>query len=156
MNKICTKCRIEKNTKEFSKNKNYSDGFNIYCKPCRVKYQRICFLKNPDTQRKYKRKWLKMLKEKVYNHYSGGNIKCAKCGFTDIRALSVDHINGNGSKHRQKIGHGDTYRWLVNNNFPIGFQILCMNCQFIKKSENKECTPIKIGRDTLGGIKVKD
>jgi hypothetical protein len=30
------------------------------------------------------------------------------------------------------------YRWLIKNNYPEGYQTLCMNDQFIKKAENKE------------------
>jgi hypothetical protein len=60
--------------------------------------------------------------------------------------LSIDHINGNGAEHRRELkrttggstGGHDFYRWLKNNNFPDGYQVLCMNCQFIKKIENKE------------------
>ena len=27
-------------------------------------------------------------------HYGEGKIACVRCGFSDIRALSIDHING--------------------------------------------------------------
>jgi hypothetical protein len=64
-----------------------------------------------------------------------------KCGFSDINALSIDHINGGGSRHRRElsISSGSSfYRWLEINDFPEGFQTLCMNCQYTKKKENKE------------------
>lgn len=32
MIKKCTKCKIEKELIEFTKNKNYKDGFNYFCK----------------------------------------------------------------------------------------------------------------------------
>ena len=35
MEKICTKCNINKNLNEFHKNKNYNDGFMNICKLCR-------------------------------------------------------------------------------------------------------------------------
>ena len=57
----------------------------------------------------------------------------------DIRALSIDHINSDGASHRKEVGNG-MYRWLLKNNFPEGFQVLCMNCQFIKRETNNECT----------------
>lgn len=63
---------------------------------------------------------------------------CARCQFSDIRALSIDHINGDGAKHRKEIGGGRIYRWLLKQDFPEGFQVLCMNCQFIKAHENHE------------------
>ena len=60
--------------------------------------------------------------------------KCACCGITEPLFLEVDHINGGGRKHLReelRLGHGGPmgfYAWLVKNNFPLGFQILCSNC----------------------------
>jgi hypothetical protein len=81
-------------------------------------------------------------KKHVIYHYSNGTMVCAKCGFSDIRALSIDHINGGGRKHTQELKKVGTifYRWLIKNNFPKGYQVLCMNCNYIKKIENKEDT----------------
>lgn len=82
------------------------------------------------------------LRTTILTYYGDGKMVCVRCGFSDIRALSIDHINGNGNKHRQEIlGKKETsgfYRWLVRENFPTGFQTLCMNCQFIKRSEQRE------------------
>ncbi len=92
--------------------------------------------------KKYKkgmRAYRDKIKRLVYEHYSPNGIKCKKCSFDDIRALSIDHIKGKGHLHRLKVGFGNAlYRWIVRNNYPKGFQILCMNCQFIKRYENKE------------------
>lgn len=77
---------------------------------------------------------------KVLSHYSP-DLCCVLCGFNKhVSALSIDHIDGNGNKMRKAIkGHQRIYYWLKNNGFPKGFQVLCMNCQFIKRYENKEC-----------------
>ena len=81
-------------------------------------------------------------KMKVLIHYGGNPPKCACCGFSDIRALQIDHINGGGMEHRRSIGiknGGITfYLWLIRNGFPEGFQVLCANCNWIKRSKNKE------------------
>jgi len=77
----------------------------------------------------------KKLKYAVFSHYSQPPC-CAKCGLTDIRALSIDHINNDGAHHRKTVLSGSgsgTYCWLIKNNFPPGFQVLCMSCQFIKR-----------------------
>lgn len=88
-------------------------------------------------------KWLRAsksynrrLKELVISHYSLDSNSCAFCGFGDLRALSIDHINGGGGKHRKEVGN--FYAWLKRNNFPEGYQVLCMNCQFIKRVEKRE------------------
>ena len=62
---------------------------------------------------------------------------CKCCGEKEIKFLSIDHINGGGNKHRKEIGikdgkGGNIYHWIIANNFPEGFQILCHNCNMAK------------------------
>jgi len=45
-----------------------------------------------------------------------------------------------GGKHRKELGNKSIYKWLVQNNFPSGFQTLCYNCNFAKGS--KKCCPV--------------
>lgn len=68
----------------------------------------------------------------VLEHYGGKPPKCACCGEDKIPFLSVDHINGGGSKERKITKRRSNYDWLVKNDFPKGFQILCMNCNWAK------------------------
>jgi hypothetical protein len=74
------------------------------------------------------------LKIRVIHHYTSGACCCACCGEPDIRFLQLDHINGNGNKHRRSLGKGRTaashvlYRKLVADDFPLGYQALCANC----------------------------
>lgn len=77
------------------------------------------------------------LKRLVLSRYSP-ELKCQTCGHSDIRALSIDHINGGGTKHRASLGVRNIYGWLKKNSYPEGFQVLCMNCQFVKRMEKGE------------------
>jgi hypothetical protein len=83
-----------------------------------------------------------LIKIKVLTHYGNNRCACVRCGYDNIKALSIDHINGGGVKHRKDENiHGvGIYRWLLNHNLPEGYQTLCMNCQFIKRAENKEAS----------------
>lgn len=65
----------------------------------------------------------------VLSHYGG---KCACCGETTFEFLAIDHINGGGGEHRRKIGKSETVKWLIKNNYPEGFQVLCHNCNLAK------------------------
>lgn len=72
----------------------------------------------------------KKQKEIVVAAYGG---KCVCCDETQIKFLTIDHINNNGTEHRKKIGvlKGGTpmLDWLIKNNFPRdNFQLLCFNC----------------------------
>jgi len=68
--------------------------------------------------------------------------KCSKCGFSDPRALCFDHVNGGGRKERaaRLAGNngGDKYYKNIINNGSGKFQILCANCNQIKRYENYE------------------
>ena len=70
-------------------------------------------------------------REEVLKHYGG---KCACCGESAYHFMSIDHINGGGYKHRKEIGNfgRNFYKWLIKNNFPNGFQVLCHNCNLAK------------------------
>jgi hypothetical protein len=86
------------------------------------------FKKNfPEYHKNSIKKHRLKLKLAVISHYSNGNNECACCGETHIEFLTLHHINGNGKNDREIHGN-DLYRWLTKNNFPIGYQILCFNC----------------------------
>ena len=81
------------------------------------------------------------IKEQVLTYYGGGKLTCVLCEFSDVRALSIDHIASNG--HQDEHGYS-LYRKLVKEQFPKGYQTLCMNCQWIKRHVRRETTgPIK-------------
>lgn len=67
---------------------------------------------------------------------------CAKCGFSDIRALQIDHVNGGGKKEHDSLGRYEMYKKAIEQSIlPKGlrqYQVLCANCNWIKRYENKE------------------
>ena len=79
-------------------------------------------------------------KLEILTHYGLGKCQCVECGEGRIACLSIDHINGNGVRQRKQLkAHGSTfYIWLRRNNFPNGYQTLCMNCQWIKRDNKGE------------------
>ena len=68
--------------------------------------------------------------------------RCVKCGFEDRRALQIDHVNGDGHIERTTgKGFGNSYNKRVLQSFLKGenkYQLLCANCNWIKKHENNE------------------
>lgn len=96
-----------------------------YTKEYRVKnFERIRLYQKARTQRK---------RLMVLNHYSNNSPKCACCCETIIQFLSIDHVDNNGKSHRRLIGgSSQLVSWLIKNNYPKGFQILCFNCNLSK------------------------
>lgn len=103
---------------------------------------------NREARNEYAREYRKRNKLAVIRHYSGGTCKCSHCGHSDIRALQIDHTNSGGEAHRRNITQ-DFYMWLIKNNFPEGYQVLCANCQQVKMHENNERA--SCGRKPRGG-----
>lgn len=85
------------------------------------------------------------LRMEVLKHYGGASPKCACCGEANWQFLAIDHVYGNGVKHRKTVhvrsGTGFFY-WLKRNNFPEGFQVLCFNCNFAKSNSGKRFCPV--------------
>lgn len=164
MSEYCRKCGVRltlKNRYPYAKHRN-----SRICIECDNKRSRLwqrknkpklaIYNKNRWREKKeemtkrylpYSRNYRRKLKEQILRHYSP-DLKCVGwngivCPFScnDIRCLSIDHIEGNGLAHRKRVKttNGTAfYRWLRDNNYPKGFQVLCMNCQFIKRDENHE------------------
>jgi len=76
------------------------------------------------------------IRNTILMHYSNGTLKCARCGFDDIRALDIDHIN-NKAEDRKKFGK-NVYCFYIElaKKLPDGYQVLCRNCNWIKHIEN--------------------
>lgn len=65
--------------------------------------------------------------------------KCVSCDFDDKRVLTIDHVFGGGTKERKSVG-GGYYSYVLKKikNGTDEYQILCCNCNQIKKIENNE------------------
>ena len=92
----------------------------------REKYNLYC--------REYARNRRKLTRQR-FIHLMGGVCNC--CGFSDWRALQIDHVNGGGTRD-PKITWGATYRIHVLNDKTGKYQILCANCNWIKRYDKNE------------------
>lgn len=97
-------------------------------------------LKRTEAIRNYmalgkRRKQKEQLKIKVLTYYGNGKLACIICGEGRLACLSIHHIDNNGAEHRKDIKGKDICAWLVQNNYPLGYQTLCMNDQWIKRAE---------------------
>ncbi len=122
-------------------------GSSIYCE-----YHRE---KSRAGGRKREKRFAARLKEECFQHYGK---KCSCCEEIIIQFLTLDHEHGNGNNHRKKlfkhnVGGVHMYRWLKKNNFPKGYTILCMNCNWAKRYGG--ICPHKLEKDQqrlIGGV----
>lgn len=97
-----------------------------------------------DVRRKKRQALLQKYKFMVHTCLGG---ICVRCGFDDIRALQVDHINGGGNRHKRERREArkrgevvrEYYRTLLDDkDLTTKYQLLCANCNAIKRVENDE------------------
>lgn len=108
--------------------------------PPRREYARQYYLRNRIRFAEANHERKKQLRILILTHYGNGKLACLHCGIDDLRALTLDHIDGGGSQHRDQLGRRgyNYYYWLRDNGFPQGYQTLCLNCQMIKRFERGE------------------
>lgn len=65
--------------------------------------------------------------------------KCVECGMEDVRALQIDHVSGSGCQDRKK-SRSNYYKHVLQGilSSPGKYQVLCANCNWIKRSILKE------------------
>jgi len=93
-------------------------------------------MRDPRVHAERNRRQNEATRNRVLDHY-GRSCRC--CGVTEN--LSIDHVNGDGARHRQEIGIGRSAaqmdRWLIANDFPLGFQVLCGPCNQSKGNRER-------------------
>jgi hypothetical protein len=143
---ICNKCHKEKEQKYFPKRKDTKDGFRKECKECFNKEHRRWWKQTAPIRLEYAKKYYSQNRDKIISqkvsgnlkyrrlaridciiHYSKGKKECECCGEKNMEFLTIDHINGNGNKHRKEIKEYIPL-FLKKKRFPKGYRILCYNC----------------------------
>jgi hypothetical protein len=103
--------------------------------------------KRCESANNYYRKWRNSLLDRL-----GG--KCEHCGIADRRVLQIDHRLGNGKQERLAFASYSYFQRFLHSlsdeELHARYQILCANCNWIKRSENGEC----IGKRKLKHIVV--
>jgi len=104
-----------------------------YYKRTKIK-RRIC---HREWSRRQRLEIIRLLGGQCTNPYSQH-----KEPYIDVRALQIDHVNGGGRKEVKKFKNCTTsYYSFILKKIKSGskdYQLLCANCNWIKKYENNE------------------
>lgn len=100
----------------------------------KAQQMRVRRLKYRDVFRQQGLNYAQATRERLFLMYGK---TCAICGFDDLRALTLDHIHGDGNEERRQVGEKGVYRLALQEYAPHRYRILCMNCQFIEYKESK-------------------
>jgi hypothetical protein len=83
------------------------------------------------------------IKSDVFSHYSkklsNSTTPCCNCCGENkfLIFLTIDHITGwkNYDEGPKRLVGKEMYRFLQKNNYPTGYQVLCMNCNSAKSDK---------------------
>jgi hypothetical protein len=64
--------------------------------------------------------------------------RCVRCGFLDQRALQIDHVYSDGAEERETLSGAAYYLHILLNLNSGRYQLLCANCNWIKRFDNLE------------------
>ena len=98
-------------------------------------YERTKDSRREFNTRRNREKW-RELKNKIFDKYGG---KCVKCGIDDFRVLQIDHVNGGGRQEFKQYttGYYQYYKRVLSDDTGK-YQLLCANCNWIKRWEEVE------------------
>jgi len=141
--KTCSGCGKLLPLNEFLDESDGLGGKGTLCKICRCEVSNKWRLENLEKSRKSRRKstkkYGKIERQKALVYLSGDPPECRRCGFSDIRALQIDHINNDGFRERKnnksKIRNSTFVLRLPREEALNKYQVLCANCNRIKYIE---------------------
>ncbi len=141
--KRCTKCGKRKLKSRFSRANRSKDGLRFWCKSCDIKFGKKWYTENRERKREAgKRYWgqhkdrLNKIQRELYRTLrldlikAYGN-KCSCCGEHRKEFLTLEHIRGDGAKHRRKMSNYSIFVQIKREKYPKDkYTILCSNCNF--------------------------
>jgi hypothetical protein len=93
-----------------------------------------------EEEKKKRARVYKIRRNNIIQRYGG---KCVCCGETNVKFLTLDHVNNDGYKLRKLLGTGKVQLgWIEHNNYPDTIQVLCYNCN-CGRSQNCGVCPHK-------------
>lgn len=168
---ICTKCRADKPESEFYANRGKINGLTSWCGKCVsaqiverlskdpilresiLRRSRMYRDRNLELFRNRSQKFRQKLRRQVIERLGA---KCANpyclwinqdltLGCKEFFCLQVDHVKADGLKDRMRFTHRTGfYRAILKN--PDGYQLLCANCNWLKRYANEEYGAAKINK----------
>lgn len=138
----CPECEEYRTPEAFYRSAQRPDGMSTYCRSCtkkRYEVQReaqgLSPRKPAQSPEIRKKKWQEYIRKTIAQQRAemiaayGGACQC--CGEREPQFLSIDHINGGGSRHRRELKRTGYrfYAWLKQQGYPRdAYRLLCMNC----------------------------
>src|ERR1700676_3340273 len=133
--KTCPRCEIELDDSAFSQRSGRQNKYlQSLCDTCQVNYKKQYYQEHKEHMASLvERRW-RELKSAVLEKFGS---HCAKCGFSDERALQIDHVYNDGYTERKNKSSLHCLRKALNDT-EGRYQLLCANCNTIKEMERRK------------------
>lgn len=124
----CPKCRNERRRQLYAARKD---------DPERKRRALQWRVKLRGNMRRWRTIYNSKLKREAFEAYGGAH--CA-CGESELDRLALDHVENNGHTDRAKTRRSGVklYSFLKTSGWPAGFQVLCHNCNILKRAARYE------------------
>lgn len=134
---ICTRCKEEKRSSEFPKNKSKKKGISSACLACHREMARDWYQRNKKKKKRDSRERSKTRRDVARDYVLSRLTECADCGETNKVVLEFDHVTG------VKIA-GISY--MARNGFSVEdiamemlkCEIVCSNCHRIRTAKRNK------------------
>ncbi len=129
MDKICTKCKINKLLTEFPIKEKTVNGprLHSYCKVCARDYQNKHYQKKKKYYYDKAKDFKRGNQQKLLDFLNGKS--CTDCGINDKRVLEFDHLGNKTAGISTKMGNWSWERILTEI---AKCEIVCCNCHRIR------------------------
>lgn len=150
--KVCTKCKLPKELKDFAIDKKKKDGHAYVCKQCHSIYMSSYYKRKKDKWNNTginKKKIVDENKKRLLTFLQSS--LCKDCGNSDSRVLEFDHLHSKKNGVPLLVKHG--YCWDTIRKEIDKCEIVCCNCHRIRtlermKSYRNENRRREDGRET--------
>jgi len=126
---LCEQCRERLREQ---KKEQIAKGICVNCTLPALPDRRRCQICTDAQKRQRREKRLK-----VFDAYGGSRCNC--CGESNLKFLTIDHVNNDGKEHRKTVKASLIFHWIIKNNYPPGFQVLCFNCNLGRQFNGGVC-----------------
>jgi hypothetical protein len=135
MQKICSKCKDEKDTSEFNKNSTKKDGLQYICKVCQAEYTKAHYESTKDVYSSNARKRRLELKRWMKDYKK--NLSCKNCPEDHPSCLQFHHRDP--KEKEMCLSHAQKSGWCIDRlqKEIAKCDVLCANCHF--KHHYNEC-----------------
>jgi hypothetical protein len=122
----------------------------VVCANCNwIQYQESVEPAKRLTNKAWARDW-----RCVVDHYSDGHRRCGCCHYADLRSLTIDHFNNDGSFERRTLnGQHAVLNKIVAEGFPPTYGVMCRTCNHGRYLAGGGCCPHKQRIDAHGGAR---